>query len=321
MDKFLERYSSAIEQAFGEYYRRHTSPEHLYQPVHYILSLGGKRPRPALVLLAADSFGCPLEKAMPAAMAIEVFHNFSLVHDDIMDRAPLRRGHPTVHCRWDANTAILSGDVMMIQAYELFESYQGDTFREVILAFNRVARQVCEGQQLDMDYEKISDVSQAQYMEMIRLKTAVLIGGALRIGGIVAGASTRELEALEGFGTDVGLAFQLTDDYLDTFGDPRTFGKRIGGDILEGKKTFLYITARERASQEEFERAFSLAEEEEKIEAVRDLYRTTGADQALREQIDRYTEKALAHVDRLPFSQPYREHYIRLARALVQRKL
>ena len=155
----------------------------------------------------------------------------------------------------------------------------------------------------------------------ITKRSATSPKSALRIGGIVAGASTRELEALEGFGTDVGLAFQLMDDYLDTFGDPRTFGKRIGGDILEGKKTFLYITARERASQEEFERAFSLADEEEKIEAVRDLYRTTGADQALREQIDRYTEKALAHVDRLPFSQPYREHYIRLARALVQRKL
>ena len=240
MEKFVNRYSDVLEEAFGAFSHKYPSPAHLYDPVRYILSLGGKRIRPALVLLAADSFGCPVKKALPAALAIEVFHNFSLVHDDIMDRAPLRRGHQTVHCRWDENTAILSGDVMMIQAYELFENYTGDDFRRIVLAFNKVARLVCEGQQLDMDYEKEDRVSLEQYIGMIRLKTAVLIAGALKIGGIVAGASEEELEVLYDFGINIGLAFQLTDDYLDTFGDQDTFGKRIGGDILEGKKIPLY---------------------------------------------------------------------------------
>ncbi len=321
MEKFVNRYSDVLEEAFGAFSHKYPSPAHLYDPVRYILSLGGKRIRPALVLLAADSFGCPVKKALPAALAIEVFHNFSLVHDDIMDRAPLRRGHQTVHCRWDENTAILSGDVMMIQAYELFENYTGDDFRRIVLAFNKVARLVCEGQQLDMDYEKEDRVSLEQYIGMIRLKTAVLIAGALKIGGIVAGASEEELEVLYDFGINIGLAFQLTDDYLDTFGDQDTFGKRIGGDILEGKKTFLYIIAREKVSEEEFEKAFSISAENEKIETVRTLYIRAGADKELEQAIAGYTKKALDCVARLPFSQEFREHYLSLARSLVARKL
>lgn len=321
MEKFVNKYSDILEEAFGDFCEKYPSPPHLYDPVRYILSLGGKRLRPALVLLAADSFGCPVKKALSAALAIEVFHNFSLVHDDIMDRAPLRRGHQTVHCRWDGNTAILSGDVMMIQAYELFENYTGDEFRRIVLAFNNVARLVCEGQQLDMDYEKQDRVSLEEYIGMIRLKTAVLIAGALKIGGIVAGVSEKELEVLYDFGINIGLAFQLTDDYLDTFGDQDTFGKRIGGDILEGKKTFLYITARQKAPREEFEKAFSIPEESAKIEAVRALYVRTGADKALEEAIAGYTGKALDCVSRLPFSEEFRDYYLSLARSLVERKL
>ena len=321
MNEMIGGYTRIIEQGLEEFYRRYPAPEHLYQPVRYILSLGGKRLRPALVLLAADSLGASPERALPAALAIEVFHNFSLVHDDIMDSAPLRRGHRTVHCRWDANTAILSGDVMMIQAYELFENYTGEEFRALVSAFNRVARLVCEGQQLDMDFETADRVSLDRYMEMIGLKTAVLIGGALKIGGIVAGAQDEVLRALYDFGYNIGVAFQLTDDYLDTFGDQNTFGKRIGGDIMEGKKTFLYIAARECSQGAEFDAAYGLSDPDERIRAVRELYVATGADRALREQINLYTERALACVDDLPCSPSYREHYVSLARRLVDRKL
>lgn len=321
MNQWLGRYCGVIEKGLEDFYGRYPAPPHLYDPVRYILSLGGKRLRPALVLLAADSMGGSLEKALPAALAIEVFHNFSLVHDDIMDRAPLRRGHSTVHCRWDENTAILSGDVMMIQAYELFESYHGEDFRSLVSTFNRVARLVCEGQQLDMDYEKTAEVSREQYIRMIGLKTAVLIGGALRIGGIVASAPCPAQERLYDFGFNIGLAFQLTDDYLDTFGDQRTFGKRIGGDILDGKKTFLYIAAREKTDRTVFDAAYGLSDPQERIAAVRDLYRASGADKALEEAIAFYTDRALACARDLPVDPSYRECYVSLARRLVDRKL
>lgn len=321
MNQWLSRYSGIIEKGLEDFYGRYPAPPHLYDPVRYILSLGGKRLRPALVLLAADSMGGSLEKATPAALAIEVFHNFSLVHDDIMDRAPLRRGHSTVHCRWDENTAILSGDVMMIQAYELFESYEGEDFRALVSTFNRVARLVCEGQQLDMDYEKTADVSREQYMRMIGLKTAVLIGGALKIGGIVASAPQAALESLYDFGFNIGLAFQLMDDYLDSFGDQQTFGKRIGGDILDGKKTFLYIASRENTDRSVFDAAYGLADPQERIRTVRQLYRTSGADKALEEAIAFYTDRALACARDLPVDPSFRQGYESLARHLVDRKL
>lgn len=321
MNQWLSRYCGVIEKGLEDFYGRYPAPPHLYDPVRYILSLGGKRLRPALVLLAADSMGGSLEKALPAALAIEVFHNFSLVHDDIMDRAPLRRGHSTVHCRWDENTAILSGDVMMIQAYELFESYRGEDFRSLVSTFNRVARLVCEGQQLDMDYEKTAEVSREQYIRMIGLKTAVLIGGALRIGGIVASAPSPAQERLYDFGFNIGLAFQLTDDYLDTFGDQRTFGKRIGGDILDGKKTFLYIAAREKTDRAVFDAAYGLSDPQERIAAVRRLYGESGADKALEEAIAFYTDRALACARDLPVDPSFREYYMSLASSLVDRKL
>lgn len=321
MEQFVSKYAPVIEAAFQDYYKKYPEPARLYDPVRYILSLGGKRIRPALVLLAAESFGCPVERAMNAALAIEVFHNFSLVHDDMMDHAPLRRGHRTVHNRWDENTAILSGDVMMIQAYELFEAYEGKDFRDIVLAFNRVARLVCEGQQLDMDYEREDDVTIDRYMKMIGLKTAVLLGGALKIGGIVAHGTQADLATLYDFGYDIGIAFQLTDDYLDTFGNQDTFGKRIGGDILERKKTFLYIKALEKAGKDALDEAYAGGDETRWIESVRDLYVATGADKALEEAIAEYTARALAGVERMPFSPEYKGHYAALARKLVDRKL
>lgn len=322
MELFPEKYSQAIEKALERYYERYTAPENLYSPARYILSLGGKRIRPSLVLMAAESFGVPLEKATDAAIAIEVFHNFSLVHDDIMDRAPLRRGHETVHMKWNGNTAILSGDVMMIQAYELFESYPKDIFRDVVHTFNRVARLVCEGQQMDMDFEKEEYVPMEQYIRMIEMKTAVLLGGALAIGAIIGGASTADVEKMYDFGRCIGLAYQLTDDYLDTFGCEKTFGKRIGGDILEAKKTFLYITAFDNTTDKGALRdAFSITDEEEKITAVRTLYRKAEADKAIEKSIAYYTDKALSCADSMPFPAHVRDTYRRLAVSLVERKV
>ena len=317
MKKLGEIYSESIESALEGFYERYSHLPSLYTPTQYILSLGGKRIRPALVLLAAESFGEKIEKALDAARAIEVFHNFTLVHDDIMDHASMRRGKETVHKRWDENTAILSGDVMMIQAYELFEHYDKKTFKAVVRVFNSVARYVCEGQQMDMDFEKEKDVTMAQYLKMIELKTAVLLGGALAIGAIVGAASQKDVDNLYDFGRYIGIAFQLRDDYLDTYGDESTFGKRIGGDILEGKKTFLYIHTRNRcSSMEEFEKAFAIKDEESRIEHVRELFTAKGADVAICAEIERFTAKALECVERMPFSGEVKERYRQLARAL-----
>ena len=217
-------------------------PRNLYEPIDYILQLGGKRLRPVLTLIAADLFGGDYRKALPAAAAVEVFHNFSLVHDDIMDNASLRRGKATVHQKWNSNIAILSGDAMLISAYCLLENYPPDTFVALAKLFSKTALEVCEGQQWDMDFETQAQVSIPQYLQMIRYKTAVLVGAALQMGAIIAGASIENQRLIYDFGVTIGLAFQLQDDYLDTFGD-EDFGKKIGGDILENKKTILYLKA------------------------------------------------------------------------------
>ena len=232
----------SIEQyrnAFITYLESKTStkePKNLYAPITYILELGGKRLRPVLVLMATEVFGTDYKKAMDAALAIEVFHNFSLVHDDIMDDAPLRRGKATVHEKWDINTGILSGDAMLINAYQLFENYEGETFRDLAKLFSKTALEVCEGQQYDVDFETRDDVSEAEYLKMIEYKTAVLVAAALKMGGIVANAAIDDQNSIYEFGRNLGIAFQLQDDYLDAFGDPETFGKQVGGDIREHKK-------------------------------------------------------------------------------------
>ena len=223
-------------------------PQDLYDPVNYILSLGGKRIRPVMVLMACEMFGGNIKHAMPAALGIEMFHNFSLVHDDIMDRAPLRRGKQTVHEKWDANAAILSGDTMLVLAYEYFLRLSPAHVQPVLNIFSRTAREVCEGQQYDMNFESVMDVRIPDYLEMIRLKTAVLIGASFEIGGLLAGASTEDLRKIYDFGVYAGLAFQLMDDLLDTYGDEQSFGKRQYGDIHTNKKTFLFLKALELAS-------------------------------------------------------------------------
>ena len=218
-------------------------PRNLYEPIHYILKLGGKRMRPVLTLMTTEIFDADYKKALPAALAVEVFHNFSLVHDDIMDDAPLRRGNETVHEKWDTNTAILSGDAMLILAYQYFEQYKTEVFRDLAKLFSKTALEVCEGQQWDVDFETRTDVSIPEYLKMIEYKTAVLVAAAMKMGAIVAEASVENADLIYGFGLNLGLAFQLQDDYLDAFGDPKTFGKQVGGDIIENKKTYLYLKA------------------------------------------------------------------------------
>ena len=219
------------------------NPLSLYEPIEYILDLGGKRMRPILVLMAYQLFGKNIEKAIPPALAIEIFHNFTLLHDDIMDNAPLRRGQKTVHEKWNKNVAILSGDTMLVQAYKLMAEVDNTIVKQVLAVFSKAAIEVCEGQQWDMDFETQSDVSITDYLKMIECKTAVLLGAALQIGGITAGASTQEQNHLYAFGRDLGIAFQLKDDLLDAFGNIETFGKQVGGDIMANKKTYLYLKA------------------------------------------------------------------------------
>src|SRR5690606_710944 len=226
-------------------------PQTLYEPVNYILSLGGKRLRPVLTLMVAEVFDCHYKKALNAALSVEVFHNFSLIHDDIMDAAPLRRGQETVHEKWDVNTGILSGDAMLIMAYQLFEHYDAETFRLLAKLFSKTALEVCEGQQYDVDFETRDDVTIDEYLKMIECKTAVLVGAAMKMGAIVAKTSEKNQDMMYEFGKNLGIAFQLQDDYLDVFGDPKTFGKQSGGDIIENKKTYLYLKALEFSSRED----------------------------------------------------------------------
>ncbi|MDP5062285.1 MAG: polyprenyl synthetase family protein, partial [Maribacter sp.] len=257
-------------------------PRNLYEPITYILSLGGKRLRPVLVLMTAEIFKGDFKKALDAALAIEVFHNFSLVHDDIMDDAPVRRGETTVHEKWDINTGILSGDAMLIMAYQLFENYEPNVFRDLAKLFSKTALEVCEGQQYDVDFETRDDVMLPEYLKMIEYKTAVLVAAALKMGAIVAGASDAAQEKMYNFGLNLGIAFQLQDDYLDVFGDPETFGKQVGGDIIENKKTYLYLKALNSGSEmmtKELEHLYSIQpkESDAKINAVRSIFEKTEA--------------------------------------------
>jgi geranylgeranyl diphosphate synthase type II len=226
----------------------HRRPRELYDPITYIFSLGGKRIRPVMLLMAADMYGGDLEQAMPAALGIEIFHNFSLIHDDIMDRAPLRRGKPTVHEKWNVNTAILSGDTMLVKGYDQFLRLPEHLIKPSLVVFNLTATGVCEGQQLDMNFEERDNVTISEYLEMIKLKTAVLIGAALKLGGLAAGASEQDQQQLYNFGIHTGLMFQLRDDLLDTYGNAEVFGKKQYGDIIANKKTYLYLKALEHTT-------------------------------------------------------------------------
>ena len=301
-------------------------PVNLYQPIQYILSLGGKRMRPVLTLMAADIFGADCREALPAAIAVEMFHNFSLVHDDIMDDAPLRRGNQTVHEKWNLNTGILSGDAMLILAYQYFEEYEPAIFRSLAKLFSKTALEVCEGQQWDVDFEQRNDVTEPEYLKMIEYKTAVLVGAAMKMGAIVAKTSEENCDLIYNFGLNLGIAFQLQDDYLDAFGDPVTFGKQIGGDIIENKKTYLYLKAIAQANEYEKENLlqwFSVQPEDhdDKVVAVKNIFRHTGADATIKQSIKEYTYKAFATLEKLDISDDKKALLKNFGESLMQRNV
>lgn len=300
-------------------------PAKLYEPISYILDLGGKRMRPALLLMACDLFEGDVEKAMAPALAIEVFHNFTLMHDDIMDKAPLRRGKTTVHERWNANTAILSGDVMLIEGYKLIMQVEDHLLRTILTIFNKTAVGVCEGQQLDMEFEVRDDVNISEYMEMIRLKTAVVLGGALKIGALVGGADMKNADLLLEFGENLGLAFQLQDDILDVYGDPEKFGKQVGGDILSNKKTYLLIKTLELANNEnkaELNNWLALTKYDaaEKVSAVTAIYNAVNVRQHAETEMHNYADKAFKALDELALPAEKKEYLRNFADSLMIRE-
>ena len=283
-------------------------PKNLYEPIDYILQLGGKRMRPILTLMAADIFSGEFKKALPAALAVEVFHNFTLVHDDIMDDAPLRRGKETVHEKWDTSTGILSGDAMLILAYQYFENYDPEVFQKLAKLFSKTALEVCDGQQLDVDFETRKNVRIGEYMNMIRLKTSVLVAAALKMGAIVANTNDENADLIYDFGLNLGLAFQLQDDYLDTFGDPETFGKQVGGDIIENKKTFLYLKALEVADKETAKKLKYFYKRKRKdntikVTEVTRIFQIFDIPLLISEEIKSYTQKAFDTLDKMSISQ------------------
>jgi len=294
--KAIETYQKQF-LAYLENYKSVREPKNLYQPIEYILNLGGKRLRPILTLMTADCFEGNVNNALDAALAVEVFHNFSLIHDDIMDAAPLRRGHQTVHEKWDLNTGILSGDAMLIMAYQLFENYPPDVFQKLAILFSKTALEVCEGQQYDIDFETRDTVSISEYLKMIEYKTAVLVGAAMKMGAIIANASVEDQDRSYEFGKNLGIAFQLQDDYLDVFGDPDTFGKQVGGDIIENKKTFLYLKALEFSSESDQQKLKDLFSTEDtdsknKVEVVKQIFNASGSSEATKKAITYYTKTA-----------------------------
>ncbi|GGC83286.1 isoprenyl synthetase [Flavobacterium lutivivi] len=279
-------------------------PANLYEPIKYILSLGGKRMRPVLTLMATEVFDADCKKSLAAATAVEVFHNFSLIHDDIMDDAPLRRGNETVHEKWNINTGILSGDAMLILAYQYFEQYEPNIFQELAKLFSKTALEVCEGQQYDVDFETREDVTIPEYLKMIEYKTAVLVGASMKMGAIVAQTSEENKNLIYDFGLNLGIAFQLQDDYLDAFGNPETFGKQVGGDIIENKKTYLYLKAMEFAKPEEKEQLLHLFsiqpnDNTEKINSVKEIFNNTGASQETKNAIEKFTLKAFETLEKM----------------------
>jgi geranylgeranyl diphosphate synthase type II len=299
-------------------------PQRLYDPVNYILSLGGKRIRPVMLMMACELFGSKAEDALPAALGIEMFHNFSLVHDDIMDRAPVRRGKSTVHEKWDANAAILSGDTMLVLAYQHFLQLDASVTDDVLHIFSQTAREVCEGQQYDMDFETKSQVSIDDYLEMIRLKTAVLIAASYRIGAIIAGAGIQNQHAVYDFGLQAGMAFQLRDDLLDTYGDERQFGKRPYGDIHTNKKTYLYLKALELADEKQEEilvRYYSADDHhpDEKVKQVLHVFNELDINSHTEKKIIEYYEKALKSLGRLEADESGKKMILDFSERLMDR--
>lgn len=293
-------------------------PRSLFEPIEYILSLGGKRVRPALALMSYNLYKSDLEQIIPAALAIEIFHNFTLLHDDLMDKADMRRGKDTVHIKWSDNVAVLSGDAMLIEAYKEIAKTKGECFPEVLSLFSKTSTEICCGQQLDMEFEQRLDVTIDEYIEMIRLKTAVLMGCALEEGAIVAKATKNDCEALYNFGINIGLAFQLMDDLLDVYGTPETFGKNIGGDILCNKKTFLFINALQSDKRKELIEWIEKTDYKpsEKIQAVTAIYDSLGLKEISEKMVSDYYQKAMDCLDKVRVEESCKKELRLLAQSL-----
>lgn len=322
MENYSELFLNYIKS-----FRFKETPVGLYEPINYLLELGGKRVRPQLTLMATDIFGGNLKKSLPSALSVELFHNFTLIHDDIMDDAPLRRGQQTVHERWNINTGILAGDAMLVQAYQSLEAYPDELFGKLTRLLSQTAVQVCEGQQFDLDFETQSETTIEEYLEMIRLKTAVLVGCALKMGAYISVVDESESQKLYDFGVKLGMAFQIQDDFLDAFGDSETFGKQLGGDIIENKKTILYHKALSMASfkqkdqlREWFQANKKFNNQVDKVLIVKKLFKETGAAEASQKLMQYYTKEAFNILDSLAINSEKKQLLIDFSNKLMQRK-
>jgi len=301
------------------------NPHQLYDPLRYILGIGGKRIRPLLALMSCDLFSEDPNKALRAARAVEYFHNFSLIHDDIMDQADVRRGQEAVHKKWNENVGILSGDALLVKAYQQLDDYPAELFKLLTQLLSQTAIEVCEGQQYDVDFETLNEVSKEDYVEMIRLKTAVLLGASLKMGALIAKASEKDAELIYKFGIDLGIAFQLQDDYLDSFGNAEHFGKRIGGDIINNKKTILYIEALKRSNsnlRDQLLKLYQLRDDsQQKIEDVQSIFNESGAKTATLLLIEHYTSQAFNSLDQISVNNQNKYELKSLASYLMNRSI
>jgi geranylgeranyl diphosphate synthase type II len=317
----LAVYSTLLENEINQLDFPKT-PSNLYDPLRYFMQLGGKRMRPMLTLLGAELFGLQKEAVINAALSVEVFHNFTLIHDDIMDEAPLRRAKETVHTKWNQNIAILSGDVLFVKAYQLLAKQDPKHLAELLHVFNRTAQEVCEGQQMDMDFESRSDVRIEEYVEMIRLKTSVLLGCALELGAIVAEANADDRQHLYDFGQHLGIAFQIQDDILDLYADPEKFGKQVGGDVISNKKTLLNLKAKELANSAQRELLSQLETEQDlilKVSKTRDLFSDIGAREACEVEMKKHYDFAMNSLKQINVADQNKLSLIALADFLMQR--
>lgn len=321
MNNKLQEYIQFIEKSVGEIHFP-KSPASLYEPMSYILSLGGKRIRPVLTLISTDIFSGDFTQGKNAALAVELFHNFSLIHDDIMDNAPLRRGKQTVHEKWNTNIAILSGDAMLIEAYKFLTTYKPEIAIELIDLFNQTAIGVCEGQQQDMDFENSDSVTKDEYLEMIRLKTAVLLGCSFKMGAIIAGTNAENQKDIYNFGVNLGIAFQLQDDILDLYADQSQFGKQVGGDILANKKTYLLLSAFEAASpaqKSDLTKMLNANDATSKVETAKKIFAELNVREKAEEKMNHFYQTALSNVNHLQIDEGGKEVLSSIAAYLMTR--
>jgi geranylgeranyl diphosphate synthase type II len=318
----LETYRQEVENHINQLHLSNNPPE-LYEPIRYLLSIGGKRIRPLLSMLSCQLFGKPGLFALHAGVAVELFHNFTLIHDDIMDKAPLRRGKTAVHIKWSENSALLSGDTLFVVAYKELLQHDASFLPELISIFSKTAQEVCEGQQMDMDFETRDEVSIDEYIEMIRLKTAVLLAGALEMGAIIGDANAKNREHIYRFGEHIGIAFQLQDDLLDVYAESKTFGKKVGGDIIANKKTFLLLKAKELANTEQSERFLYLEHEnnhEQKVVRTKELFEQLGVRALAKEEMTRHFQLSLKHLSQIEVSDESKQPLKMLAHLLMDRE-